>query len=738
MHRYTSSNELTGATFNRHFEKDTAFAQLMKKRVYNVLLIANRYDAFILEDDGRINEKIFNEYTSLNLRYPPRFTLVGHNEDTATLLQENHFDLIISMPGTTQNNTFEGAKEIKQMFPHIPIVVLTPFSQNVSQRIAHEDLSAIDYVFSWLGNPELLVAIIKLIEDRMNAQEDCQSGVRTLLVVEDSIRFYSSILPHLYTYIFRQSRSFMTEALNEHQRMLRMRGRPKVLLARSYEEAMVYYNQYGQNLLGLISDVSFLHNHQKDSQAGLELCRKIRQENPHLPIIINSSEQRNEEEALKLGAIFISKLSKTLPIELRSILEQYFGFGDLVFKDGQGNTISRVSNLIELQHCIFDLSGEALWTQMEQNSISRWLYSRALFPLAGFLEDIKVTKREEVDKARQLIFEAIVRYRRTKNRGIIAVFQRDRFDQYAHFARIGEGSMGGKARALAFMDASIKSGHLQEKYPDIHVSIPRTVVFCTDIFEEFLARNEIDPTAESFQQPAHTSVLNQFLRGKFSAQQEADILALAQSMDRPIIVRSSVHPEPQHWNRLDLLHPHYMIPFVQNGNQMSERLGSAIKAIFASMFYTNAKGQSAVSENQKHISMAVMVQELFGTQHYQDYYPALTLTLSSDSDFGSELRQKITEASQSAHSVAAMHNTPENFALEESGSGNYQEMDAQSPELAVLIQQKPSLIESVCKLTEEIMQRATEDMQKQIRMEIAIDPAIEDSGVLAYRVLKVY
>lgn len=248
---------MNSLNINKLYFKDTSFANLMKHRIYNVLLYASKYDAFVLEEDGRIDEQIFNEYTSLNLRSPPRFTLVSNEDEANEMLKARTYELIISMPGGDSFNPFEWAKSVKNDFPNIPIVVLTPFSNSVSKRIQNEDLSAIDYVFSWLGNSDLLLAIIKLIEDRMNVDEDVQSvGVQVVLLVEDSIRFYSSIFPHLYKYVFEQSQSFMSEALNEHEQMLRRRGRPKILLARSYEEGYEMYQLYKNNMLGVITDVS--------------------------------------------------------------------------------------------------------------------------------------------------------------------------------------------------------------------------------------------------------------------------------------------------------------------------------------------------------------------------------------------------------------------------------------------------------------------------------------------------
>ena len=298
--------------------KDTSFANLMNKRIYNVLLIATKYDAFMLEDDGRVDEQIFNEYTSLSLRYPPRFTQVTTEDEALAELQDRNFELIICMPNMDNRDIFAAATEIKSRYPNIPIVVLTPFSREVSKRIANEDLSAIDYVFSWLGNSELLLAIIKLIEDKMNAPDDTASvGVQIILLVEDSIRFYSSALPHLYKFVLEQSQMFAKEALNAHEQTLRMRGRPKIKLARTYEEAVRIFDQYRDNILGIISDMSFMHDGAKDPYAGYKFGQYVRKTGLIIPFVLESSEARNKVYAEELGASFIDKNSKSYPQDLR-------------------------------------------------------------------------------------------------------------------------------------------------------------------------------------------------------------------------------------------------------------------------------------------------------------------------------------------------------------------------------------------------------------------------------------
>ena len=410
--------------------KDTAFQNLMQKRIFNVMLIASPYDAFMMEEEGRVEEQLYFEYVSLNLSSPPRVVQVSHINEALDLLEVKNFDLIISMPGVDVSESFTGARLIKEKYPHIPIVALTPFSKEVSRRLADEDISGIDYVFSWLGNVDLLLAIIKLLEDRMNADNDVLDvGVQMILLVEDSVRFYSSILPHLYRFLLTQSKEFSTEALNEHEQMLRMRGRPKVMLARDYEEAMAIYEKFGSNMLGVISDVSFKKNGVRDVHAGIKFAKFLREQDPFLPIIVESSEVENAQLVDDFEGIFLDKNSKKLPVDLGKAIMKNFGFGDFVMKDpNSGEEIIRIKSLKDMQDHIFDIPAEALHYHASSNDISRWLYSRAMFPIAEVIKHHRFDSLEEAPAVRQLFFDLIVKYRKMKNRGVVAVFKKDRFD----------------------------------------------------------------------------------------------------------------------------------------------------------------------------------------------------------------------------------------------------------------------------------------------------------------------
>ena len=604
--------------------KDTSFANLMNKRIYNVLLIATKYDAFMLEDDGRVDEQIFNEYTSLSLRYPPRFTQVTTEEEALAELKDRNFELIICMPNMDNRDIFAAAKEIKIHYPNIPIVVLTPFSKEVSKRIANEDLSAIDYVFSWLGNAELLLAIIILIEDKMNAPDDTASvGVQIILLVEDSIRFYSSALPHLYKFVLEQSQMFAKEALNGHQQTLRMRGRPKIKLARTYEEAVRIFNQYRDNMLGIVSDMSFMHDGVKDPYAGYKFGQYVRKTGLIIPFVLESSESSNKVYAKELGASFIDKNSKSYPQDLRKKIMQRFGFGDFVILNPQTKEeIMRIKDLKDLQKKVYQIPDDSLVYHLSRNHFSRFFYSRAMFPPAEVLKRVDVSDYKDMDEARKLIFDLIVQYRRMKNSGFVAIYQKDRFDEYSNFASIGDGSFGGKGRGLAFMGAMVK------RYPKLetenfNTNIPKTVVICTDIFDEFMETNELLPVALS--DADDETILKYFLRASLPASLIDDLMAFFDVVKSPIAVRSSSLLEDSHYQPFAGIYSTYMIPRLEDKYEMLRLLSDAIKAVYASVFYRDSKGYMTATSNLiDQEKMAIVLQEVVGNRYNDHFYPTIS------------------------------------------------------------------------------------------------------------------
>ena len=618
---------LSNYKLSQLYFKDTQFANLMTRRIFNVLLIANPYDAFMLEDDGRIDEKLFNEYASLSLRYPPRFTQVTGVEEAMQQLAAMSYDLIICMPGTGAGEGFEVAHRIKLQFAHIPLVILTPFSHGITRRISHEDLSPFEYVFCWLGNTDLLLSIIKLIEDKMNLEHDVKEvGVQLILLVEDSIRFYSSVLPSLYKFVLGQSQEFSTEALNEHQRTLRMRGRPKIVLARNYEEAMHIYEKYSNNILGVITDVRFPRTAggEKDALAGIKLCAAIRERDPFVPLIIQSSETQNEAYASRYEAAFIDKNSKKMDVDLRRTVMENFGFGDFVFRNPDTlEEIARVKNLKELQNILFALPAESFLYHISRNHVSRWLQSRAMFPVGEFLKPITWDSLQDVDAHRRIIFEAIVKYRKMKNQGVVAVFKRDRFDRYSNFARIGDGSLGGKGRGLAFIDNMLKRHPEFEELENARVAIPKTIVLCTDVFDEFMDSNNLYRIALS--DADDDLILRHFLKAKLPDRLVEDFFTFFDVVKSPIAIRSSSLLEDSHYQPFAGIYNTYMIPYMDDKYEMLRMLSDAIKGVYASVFFRDSKAYMQATSNViDQEKMAVILQEVVGNYYGDRYYPSMS------------------------------------------------------------------------------------------------------------------
>ena len=618
--------------------KDVSFVNLMTRRIFNVLIVANPYDAFILEDDGRVDEKIFNEYTELGIRYPPTFTQVSTTEEAEQVMKSTSIDLVICMPGNADNDAFSVARDVKAKFPEVPCVVLTPFSHGITRRIENEDMSVFDYIFCWLGNTNLILSIIKLIEDKMNIEHDIQeAGVQMILLVEDNIRFYSSVLPNLYNYILAQSQRFATEALNPHSATMRMRGRPKVVLARNYEEAMQLYEKYHDNTLGVISDCRFpmkggdrdAHVLEKDPEAGFKLLEEIRRRDEYLPLIMESSETENRERALAEGFKFVDKNSKKMNIDLRHILEEHFGFGDFIFRDPvTREEIRRIRNLKELQDNIFTIPNDSMLFHVSRNHVSRWLSARAIFPVSAFLKTVTWHKLQDVDAHRKIIFDAIVQYRHMKNQGVVALFRRDRFDSYSHFARIGDGSLGGKGRGLAFLDNIVKRHPEFNQFENAKVMIPKTVVLCTDVFDEFMESNNLYQVALS--DAPDEEILRHFLRAQLPDAYIADFFTFFEATKSPIAIRSSSLLEDSHYQPFAGIYSTYMIPYLEDKYQMLQMLAAAIKSVYASVYYRDSKSYMTATSNViDQEKMAVILQEVVGKQYGSHYYPNISGVLRS-------------------------------------------------------------------------------------------------------------
>ena len=610
----------------KYYINETSFKLLMQKRIYKVLLICSNYDAFMIEEDGRIDEQIFNEYVSLNLRYPPIFIQANTAKKAFRLLGKGDIDLVITMLSVREIDAFALSNQIKEKFQNIPIVVLTPFSREVRMKITKENLSAIDYVFCWLGDADLLLAIIKLIEDKMNVEHDVKIvGVQTILLVEDSIRFYSSYLPNMYKIVLKQSQDFMKEGLNEHQRMLRKRGRPKILLATNYNEAIDLYEKYKHNLLGVISDTRYKKDGVEDAEAGIKLFKKIRSENKHLPFLLQSSETKNAKTAKKIGVSFINKNSKTLSIELRNYLFRRLAFGDFIFKTPDTKKeIARAKDLKELQKKILEIPDESLNYHIHRDDFSRWLNARALFSIAEIFKAHAPEDFESISEVRSYIYEEILKFRINKGRGIISKFDKNHFDEYLIFSRIGEGSLGGKGRGLAFIDSIIKKHQLFYDYKDVIITIPRTVVICTDIFDEFMESNNLYKVGLS--KLDDEKILKRFVRAKLPKSLMEDLKTFIKYVDNPIAIRSSSLLEDSHYQPFAGVYSTYMIPNDKSdAKKMMTSLTTAIKSVYASVYFKNSKAYMEATSNLiDEEKMAIILQKVCGTKFGNKFYPTLS------------------------------------------------------------------------------------------------------------------
>jgi len=608
----------------KYYINETAFKMLMQKRIYKVLIICSNYDFYLLEEDGRIDEQIFDEYVSLNLRYPPVFIHASTSDKAFRILDKEDIDLVITMLSIDDTDAFELAKKIKQRNSRIPIVVLTHFSREVRLRMAKEDLSAIDYVFSWLGDADIMLAIIKLIEDKMNARNDIEIvGVQTILLVEDNIRFYSSYLPTMYKIVLQQSQEFQLEGANEYQQMLRKRGRPKIILATNYDQAVMYYEKYKQHLLGVITDIRYKRQGFDDPNAGFRLYHHIHRDNPHMPVLMQSSELHNKKKAQQIGAAFISKNSSKLNKELSIYIKRNFAFGDFIFRLPDRTEVGRAANLKQFQHAILTIPEESLNYHSEKNEFSRWLNARALFSLGSIFREASVKDFKNSDEVRQYVFNEISKYRLNRGRGIITKYSTKSFDRYCIFSRVGDGSLGGKARGLAFIDSLIKRHQILYQFDNVVITIPRTMVLSTEIFDNFMERNNLYGVALSHADDQE--ILEAFNRATLPDEVMPSLHSFLDVNTTPLAIRSSSVLEDSHYQPFAGIYSTYMVPYSDYRDLMISMLCQAIKSVYASTFFKNSKAYMKATKNVIDAEkMAIIIQEVCGTQYAGRFYPTIS------------------------------------------------------------------------------------------------------------------
>ena len=601
--------------------------RFMKYRIHKILLVCCSYDGYILEEDGHIESQINQEYLDLNMSHPPSFTRVSSTREALDLLgRDDSFDFILTMYNVGELDVFTFAKIVKERHPQIPVALLTSFSKDIYRRIEEQDRSGLDYIFGWHGNTDLIMAIIKLVEDKMNAEEDIvEGGVQAILLVEDSIRFYSTYLPELYKLILLQNTEFLKDALNEQQQILRKRARPKILLATNYEEAVELYDRYKKNMLGVISDVGFvLHRNDPPESEKRDLCRRIKEDNPLMPVLLQSSQTEFEAQARGLGAGFIAKNSKTLLSQLHEYIAKEFAFGDFLFKDPDtGAVIGRAKDLAQMQEMIATIPDKAFEYHTSQNHLSKWLYSRGLFPLAAAIRRGNKSQFATTEEHRQRIVNLIKDYRILLGQGVVARFDTETYSDAVAFARIGEGSLGGKARGLAFMNSMLLKHRQYDKHDNLRIMIPRSVVIATDYFDEFIRNNGLKYIIS--QEFSDEEILSEFVSSTIPVKLQRELKAYIKTVSTPLAVRSSSKLEDSHYQPFAGIYSTYMIPYVDNEDQMLRLLLKAVKSVYASVYFASSRAYLSSSQNLiSEEKMAVIIQEVCGTEQNGLFFPTFS------------------------------------------------------------------------------------------------------------------
>ena len=603
----------------------------MQHRIHKILLVCCTYDGYILEEDGHIESQINREYMELNMSNPPSLTRVESTRDALDMLAvRNDFDFVLTMYNVGEPNVFDFAREVKKIHPTLPVVLLTSFSKEIYRQIDEQQCSAIDNIFCWHGNTDLIIAIIKLMEDKLNAETDIiDGGVQAILLVEDSIRFYSTYLPELYKIILVQNSEFLKDAYNEQQQISRKRARPKVLLATSYEEALETYDRYKKNLLGVISDVGLvLHRGDKEdnekSDAGVEISRMIKAETPWMPVILQSSQVNYADVAAEMGVGFIAKSSKTLLQELQDVVLREFGFGEFLFRDLATNSIiGRARDLLQMQSLIATVPDDVLEYHLSQMHLSKWLYARGLFPLAKVLRNINSSHFSSTAEHRAALVSMFKDYRTMLGQGLVAQFDEETYSDAIGFARLGEGSIGGKARGLAFMNSMLAKHNHYYKYPGVRIMIPRSLVVATDYFDEFMRINGLKYIIS--RDLADDDILSEFLNSVLPAELYQKLKVFVETCSKPLAIRSSSKLEDSHYQPFAGIYSTYMIPRCEDDDQMLRMLVRAIKSVYASVYFASSKAYIQSSQNLlSEEKMAVLIQEVCGTEQNGYFFPTLS------------------------------------------------------------------------------------------------------------------
>lgn len=599
----------------------------MARRIRRILLVCNNYDNFSLEEDGRLDMRIAQEYTDLNLSGPPVFERVS---STREALEKSavgeRWDLVITLYNVGEVDVFDFATRMKEVSPGMPVVLLTSFSKEVYRQLERRDHSSMDYIFNWNGSTDLIIAIIKLLEDSMNAPADIlESGVQCILLVEDSVRYYSTYLPLLYKLVLQQNVASIRDALNEEQMVFRKRARPKILMATNYDDAVSLYNQYKENLLGVISDIGFvLHRGDKPASekldAGVDLCKMIREDLPKMPILMQSSQESMRSVAEELHAGFLMKRSKTLTHDLSEFIGREFGFGDFVALDKKGKVLARANDLQGAEEIIARLPEEELERLKSKNYISRWMLARGLFQ-EGMA--IKNTNFQDMDLYRRTAVESIHEYRVRQSLGVVARFNPDTFNDTIWFSRIGEGSIGGKGRGLAFLNHVLYKHRLYDKWEGVRLTVPRTLIIATEYFDRFILENGLQYVINS--DISDAEILSEFVASNLPSDLTQALRSFIRVVKTPLAVRSSSKLEDSYYQPFAGVYSTYMIPSVENEDQQLRLIAKAIKSVYASVYFAASRGYITATANViSEEKMAIILQEVCGAHEGDYFFPTLS------------------------------------------------------------------------------------------------------------------
>ena len=598
------------------------FSNLMRRHIYNVLLICSDYDRFMLEEDGRVEEELYKEYTALGLSNPPKITHTSSEAEALSLLDRLSFDLVITMLDFHTGRVEKLAEKIKIIKPTMPVIVLAPSPDHRRVKNLKEDNKKnIDYLFYWQGNPSLFLAMVKLIEDSLNLEHDTsEADVQVIILIEDSVRFISSYLPKMYTCLIHQARNSILEALNEWGKTLRMRGRPKIVLARTGEEGLYYYNKYRKNVLGIISDVNFPYKGNKTG-SGLDLAREIRKDNSEVPILIQSSDITQKDEALKVASEFLYKSSPTLLSELEEHFIKFYCFGPFNFIDpNTGEIIETVETMKELQNAFMSVPASSLVYHGKRNDFSRWLRAKGLFTLASTIKAMTFKDEEHCEKIREDVYNTIREYRMQRTRGVIAQFSPDSYDDTSFFSRIGNGSLGGKGRGLAFIAAEMKANGVQQKFPSIYLSIPKTVVISTSLYDEFIDLNKLD--VSELVEKSDDDILKLFLSLPIPQELETALTEFLKFVKQPLSVRSSSLLEDSHSEPFAGVYQTCMLSNEGSDEKRLAELSLAVKTVYASVFFQRAREYMKITGHMvEEEKMAVILQQVTGSKHGKWWFP---------------------------------------------------------------------------------------------------------------------